>query len=136
MNLSPKHTQLLNLYSEKMFDKQILPIDHTGKAQLVSCFQCKKRDSCAVKLDQPIYSGYFGDSESRVLVVGEAPSMSGNTRRMQKIVRGSYIPEYTQAHINEDTEKIEDVWNAPYPLMKYIRDFGGEGLWPNFTDLI
>lgn len=136
MSLSERQTQLFNLYSERMFDSKLLPTDHTGRVQLISCFQCKNRGLCRVKSDQPIYSGYFGYPESRVMVIGEAPSMGGSTRRMNSIFRGNYVPEYTQAHINEDTQNIEDGWNSPYPLMKYIKDFGGEGLWPYFTDLI
>jgi uracil-DNA glycosylase len=136
MSLSEGQTQLFKLYSERMFDSIFLPTDHTGKTQLVSCYQCKNRELCQVKPDQPIYTGYLGDSESRILVIGEAPSMSGSTRSMKSIFRGNYSPEYTQAHINEDTQNIEKGWNSPYPLMKYIKDFGGEGLWPYFTDLI
>lgn len=144
-----KHTDLLDLYSRTMFGSVANLGRHLSagsESVPVTCFCCPHRTDCLVGAADPIYTGWLGDCESDILVVGEAPSSSkaassadGKAANLDcDCVGGS---EFEQVHLSGYTRNI--VAQPKSDLAEFIKfvlgsclQRMGEHLSPYFTDVV
>lgn len=142
------HTQLAELYDRKLFGvgtKAILKAAQGQHHPLAGCFCCVHRQDSEVRTDDPIYVGSFGDPDSDVLVLGEAPSTSDlkNDKGKQPVpcikpcLDGT---SYIHAHLPGSTSAMAPKGNQ-YAFIDFIHNeclSPGKkpGPWPYFTDVM
>ena len=96
----------------------------TSKKLNKTDFHCSNCNQCSVDIkSEPIYTPFIGDENTKIMIIGEAPSRSG--------INGGSGP-----HIGGDFKSLEDSGKSPITeVREFVKENYG-GTIPYFTDMI